>query len=511
MQRLQTTVFLCAALSSISCAAGLSTALGKPSRGKSPNASAAKLTKSKPYSTRTPEGELPERATRAFDTGVAESKAGDHKRAWRSFDSAIYQANRRGEAPAHYYTRHCEATLAYMDDLNPKPDDPDSDLKSCAAGVATSTGDAKRSAKSMRDKVARAYAAKAFAKGNHERKNERDAARANEWYSYAVRLDPSAAHHLAFCEANHKLVSENAESICTAAVKVLSGAQKKKASVYLSELKASPSKQQQALLVDVSKAYQGAHTAEAADRCLTKIEQALKAGVKNHHRLKVKSDFQNGVIHVWKNGPRYSARLDEVAATCRSLKNGNIASPLVRAFDSVALQSRSASSQDEPRMRAFVVKNAAACRKAITTARDAGLDPTMVVTYDDGKESVTFQKADTVCSNYEQHAMAKFDALDAKIKAAADKRFGPFRKVLSRDKIKLYERYANTYMQGRRGKLLKTPAQLKRARRWSFYSVDRRGLRPRWRMTTFVFKGDKLYETKVAHGVGSEPPARAFK
>ena len=115
-------------------------------------------------------------------------------------------------------------------------------------------------------------------------------------------------------------------------------------------------------------------------------------------------------------------------------------------------------------------------------------------------------------------------AMCAKVRDAGQKVFGeltaqeeaqyePFRKVLSGDKLDLYNRRLKSYkLYGPAGRVLDTPEQYRDSAVWCTTGVDREGIVPVWSVDCWHFRGMTLIGTVVSRtGTGDAAPAFAFR
>ena len=97
-------------------------------------------------------------------------------------------------------------------------------------------------------------------------------------------------------------------------------------------------------------------------------------------------------------------------------------------------------------------------------------------------------------------------------KAAEELRFQPFTRVLSDDKLKLFnQRMRDVKVYGHGGRLLHTPADYKASEVWCEVGVNREGVMPMWEMACWRFQGMKKSSGPITkEGIGDQPPSSAF-
>ena len=96
---------------------------------------------------------------------------------------------------------------------------------------------------------------------------------------------------------------------------------------------------------------------------------------------------------------------------------------------------------------------------------------------------------------------------------AEEAQYEPFRKVLSGDKLGLYNDRLKKYkLYGAGGKVLKTPEDYRNSPLWCTTGVDRDGIVPVWSVDCWHFKGmTKEGPVTTRTGNGDEAPSSAFR
>ncbi len=97
--------------------------------------------------------------------------------------------------------------------------------------------------------------------------------------------------------------------------------------------------------------------------------------------------------------------------------------------------------------------------------------------------------------------------------AAEEAQYEPFRKILSGDKLSLYNDRLKKYkLYGAGGKVLKTPEAYRDSPLWCTTGVDREGVLPVWTVDCWHFRGmTKVGSVETRTGTGDEAPSSAFR
>lgn len=146
------------------------------------------------------------------------------------------------------------------------------------------------------------------------------------------------------------------------------------------------------------------------------------------------------------------------------------------------------------------------CIDKIDEALSKGLAAsTMVETQ---KGTMTISEAREMCVKVRDAGQKVFGDLTA----AEEAEYEPFRKVLSGDKLSLYNDRLKKYkLYGAGGKVLKTPEAYRDSPLWCTTGVDRDGVLPVWSVDCWHFKGmTKVGSVESRTGTGDEAPSSAF-
>jgi len=146
------------------------------------------------------------------------------------------------------------------------------------------------------------------------------------------------------------------------------------------------------------------------------------------------------------------------------------------------------------------------CLAKVDAALSKGLAATAVVETHKGTMSITEARA--MCVSVRDAGQKVFGDLTA----AEEAQYEPFRKILSEDKLNLYnERLKKYKLYGAGGKVLKTPEDYRDSPLWCTTGVDREGIVPVWSVDCWHFKGmTKVGSVQSRSGNGDEAPSSAF-
>jgi hypothetical protein len=147
------------------------------------------------------------------------------------------------------------------------------------------------------------------------------------------------------------------------------------------------------------------------------------------------------------------------------------------------------------------------CIDKIDEALSKGLAESTVVETNKGK--MTISEAREMCVAVRDAGQKVFGDLTA----AEDAQYEPFRKILSGDKLNLYNDRLKKYkLYGAGGKVLKTPEAYRDSPLWCTTGVDRDGILPVWSVDCWHFKGmTKVGSVESRTGTGDEAPSSAFR
>jgi len=155
----------------------------------------------------------------------------------------------------------------------------------------------------------------------------------------------------------------------------------------------------------------------------------------------------------------------------------------------------------------LALENGKMCIEKIDEAVSKGLaGSTEVETY---KGKMTITQAREMCVKVRDAGQKVFGDLTA----AEEAQYEPFRKILTGDKLSLYNDRLKRYkLYGLGGKVLKTPEDYRDSNLWCTTGVDREGIVPVWSVDCWHFKGmAKVGSVESRTGTGDEAPSSAFR
>ena len=155
----------------------------------------------------------------------------------------------------------------------------------------------------------------------------------------------------------------------------------------------------------------------------------------------------------------------------------------------------------------LALENGKTCIEKIDAALAGGLAGSTQVDTNKGALSIT--QAREMCVKVRDAGQKVFGDLTA----AEEAQYEPFRKVLSGDKLTLYNDRLKKYkLYGLNGKVLKTPEDYRDSNLWCTTGVDREGVVPVWSVDCWHFKGmTKVGSVESRTGSGDEAPSSAFR
>lgn len=147
------------------------------------------------------------------------------------------------------------------------------------------------------------------------------------------------------------------------------------------------------------------------------------------------------------------------------------------------------------------------CIEKIDAALSKGLPAATEVDTHKGKMTIT--EAREMCISVRDAGQKVFGDLTA----AEEAQYEPFRKVLSGDKLGVYnDRLKKHKLYGAGGRVLKTPEEYRDSALWCTTGVDRDGIVPVWSVDCWHFKGMAMVGSVTTKtGDGDEAPSSAFR
>lgn len=147
------------------------------------------------------------------------------------------------------------------------------------------------------------------------------------------------------------------------------------------------------------------------------------------------------------------------------------------------------------------------CIEKIDEALSKGLAGSTEVETPKGKMTIT--EAREMCVKARDAGQKVFGDLTA----AEEALYEPFRRILSGDKLKIYnDRLKDYKLYSAGGRVLKTPEAYRDSPLWCTTGVERGGIVPVWSVDCWHFKGmTKVGSVESRTGTGDEAPSSAFR
>ena len=155
----------------------------------------------------------------------------------------------------------------------------------------------------------------------------------------------------------------------------------------------------------------------------------------------------------------------------------------------------------------LALENGKMCLEKIDAALANGLAGSTQV--DTNKGNMTITQAREMCVKVRDAGQKVFGDLTA----AEESQYEPFRKILTGDKLSLYNDRLKKYkLYGLGGKVLKTAEDYRDSNLWCTTGVDREGIIPVWSVDCWHFKGmTKVGSVESRTGTGDTAPSSAFR
>lgn len=246
----------------------------------------------------------------------------------------------------------------------------------------------------------------------------------------------------------------------------------------------------------------GSHSdvvSERATQCIKAIDAALAADVPASRTIEIK--FRDGTKTI---------PLSETQAMCQRISGTAGKADSLRKADRAATQAynypqRIAKGEVSGREWPIAAQTANECISAIDQALASNHPGSTVIEL--FRNKTTLSEAREMCV-YVRDTATKQVKIDV---AAEDATYEPFRKVLSGDKLNLYNKWKNRKIYATGGRLLRTPESYRDATVWCSVGVNRSGIIPVWDMDCWRFKGMTQAGGQIKkNGTGDEPPSSAF-
>ena len=249
----------------------------------------------------------------------------------------------------------------------------------------------------------------------------------------------------------------------------------------------------------------GSHSdvvSERAQACLKAIDQAIAGGVPESRTVEVK--FQDGKRTMALSELRsLTERVSGAAGKDDSLRTATQAAINASGWPQRISQMGKEFGGPHARVAADAAND---CIGSIDKALASGNQPSTQINLI-GDSRMTLSDAREMCV-YVRDAATKQVTSDV---AAQEAEYAPFRKVLSGDKLNLYNKWKNRKIYATGGRLLRTPESYRDATVWCSVGVNRSGIIPVWDMDCWRFKGMTQVGGLIKkNGTGDEPPSSAF-
>ncbi|MEK6626747.1 MAG: hypothetical protein AABY86_17400 [Bdellovibrionota bacterium] len=182
--------------------------------------------------------------------------------------------------------------------------------------------------------------------------------------------------------------------------------------------------------------------------------------------------------------------------------------PAMRVFTQLkVLAEQQKEGKDTGTTTMLIEADAKECLQKVQEALKAGVPNTRVIALDN--QDVALKTIHDQCASG-----GKTGAQVASVaKVQEEAKFAPFVKVLSGDKLKVFNETHRIGMKvyGSGGKILMNPEQFEKATAWFTVGVNRDGLIPQWSLDVYRFNGMNKKEVDTKTGSGEEPPSEEFK
>ena len=254
----------------------------------------------------------------------------------------------------------------------------------------------------------------------------------------------------------------------------------------------------------------GSHSdvvSEHARKCTEAIDKALAAGVSDSKSIEVQFRDANNSSEESK-----TVSLAELRRLCERIGGAAGKEDSLRKATQEAIQvsgwpERISQGEDFSGPNARVAADAAnLCIRAIDKALKSGnAGSTQIELIGDNK--MTLSEAREMCVYVRDKATKQV----TKDVAAEEALYEPYRKLLSGDKLELYNNWKNRKIYTTGGRLLRTPESYRDASVWCSVGVNRDGIVPVWDMDCWRFRGTTQVGGVIhKNGTGDEPPSSAF-
>lgn len=249
----------------------------------------------------------------------------------------------------------------------------------------------------------------------------------------------------------------------------------------------------------------GSHSdvvSEHAQACLKAIDQAIAGGVPESRTIEVK--FEDGTRTMSLAELRgLSEQVSGVAGKDAALRTARQAAINASGWPQRISQMGDKFGGPNARVAADAATD---CIGSIDKAL-AGGNPNSTQINLIGDSKMTLSDAREMCV-YVRDAATKQVKSDV---AAQEAEYAPFRKVLSGDKLRVYNERKRYKLYTTGGRVLRTPDEYKNASVWCTVGVNRDGIVPVWDMSCWRFRDVTQVGAVInKNGAGDTPPSSAF-
>ena len=256
----------------------------------------------------------------------------------------------------------------------------------------------------------------------------------------------------------------------------------------------------------------GSHSdvvSEHAQKCSEAIDKAVAAGVPESRTIEVNFKDPNSYGEVSR-----SVSLADLRSLCQRIggaagKEDSLRKATQAAINASIWPEKISQGEDFSGPNARVAADTANdCIRSIDKALKSGnAGSTQIELIGDNK--MTLSEAREMCVYVRDKATGQVNA-DV---AAEEAQYEPFRKLLSGDKLGIYnERLKKYKLYGAGGRVLNSPADYRDSPLWCTTGVDREGIVPVWSVDCWHFRGMTMVGSVVTRtGTGDQAPSSTFR
>jgi hypothetical protein len=259
----------------------------------------------------------------------------------------------------------------------------------------------------------------------------------------------------------------------------------------------------------------GSHSdvvSQHAQQCIEAIDKAVAASVSDSKTIDVQFKEEKG----WGEESK-TVSLAELRALCEQLSSSAGKEDALRkarqaADNASGWSERISRGENISGPYAPVAADAAnECIRSIDKALKSGNASSTVIewTGNNGKIKMTLSDAREMCVYVRDKATGQVSS-DV---AAQEAEYEPFRKLLSGDKLRVYNDRLKSYkLYGAGGRVLRTPEDYRDSPLWCTTGVNREGIVPVWSVDCWHFRGMAMLGSVASRtGTGDQAPSSAFR